>query len=331
MINLVEKNFIIECFDKLIERNVFCKEDISPSLLTEEEIINFEKKHNITLPSLFKAYLMTYNYSFTDIYAGMITDINDPFAKCEELNLFIFNLPEKNTLTYLENNINYAKEAGLFSLGFIPIATIEHQGIICIDLFSDENDPNDYGIIWFSFDVLDKSNDELKTQYKVLFEDFKSFLECIFMGSNDEKIDFYTKYADDDKLFDTLDEYHDNDEYEAIISTIFKIPRSHWNNKLYFRLISAHNNLNDFKTAIHYLNILKNKCITNKDKAKWHYMYGYIFYAQDDDEKAKSEFEIAAKLDPSDEDYPALIKECEEYINNKSKKQQTHYKFIKLM
>jgi len=44
----------------LKERGWFADQELERSTVTEEEIAAFEAKHQVTLPSLYKAYLMSY-------------------------------------------------------------------------------------------------------------------------------------------------------------------------------------------------------------------------------------------------------------------------------
>ena len=56
----LEKEFIEQAFRKLKERGWFADQELERSTVTEEEIAAFEAKHQVTLPSLYKAYLTSY-------------------------------------------------------------------------------------------------------------------------------------------------------------------------------------------------------------------------------------------------------------------------------
>ena len=56
----LEKEFIEQAFRKLKERGWFVDQELERSTVTEEEIAAFEAKHQVTLPSLYKAYLTSY-------------------------------------------------------------------------------------------------------------------------------------------------------------------------------------------------------------------------------------------------------------------------------
>ena len=50
------KEFIEQAVQNLRERGWISEGDLTPSSITEEEIKAFEKKHQITLPSLYRAF-----------------------------------------------------------------------------------------------------------------------------------------------------------------------------------------------------------------------------------------------------------------------------------
>ncbi len=49
--------------------------------------------------------------------------------------------------------------------------------------------------------------------------------------------------SDSDKLYEELDKWHDDNEYDKIANAVMNIPHENWSNKMWFRLISAYNNL----------------------------------------------------------------------------------------
>ena len=91
---------------------------------------------------------------------------------------------------------------------------------------------------------------------------------------------------DTDPLYDTLDVWHDEDEYDKILETIYAIPREQWSNKLWFRVISALNNKGEFTEAKKEIGALNDRCETPAEMAKLFYMLGYIFYKSDQEYKA---------------------------------------------
>lgn len=122
------------------------------------------------------------------------------------------------------------------------------------------------------------------------------------------------KIADDDKLYELLDKWHDEDEYENILETIFEIPREKWSNKLWFRVISAYNNLEQFEDATKELRQMRPVCVKPEDVAKWYYMYAYIFYANDKEVLAAWHLNEGLKYDSKHESCLELKETCDEYI-----------------
>lgn len=55
-----ETEFVEQAFQKLKKRGWFADQELERSTVTEEEIAAFEAKHQVMLPSLYKAYLMSY-------------------------------------------------------------------------------------------------------------------------------------------------------------------------------------------------------------------------------------------------------------------------------
>ncbi|MCI9320709.1 MAG: SMI1/KNR4 family protein [Lachnospiraceae bacterium] len=55
-----EKEFIEQAFQKLKERGWFSGQEFEPSAITEQEIAAFEREHQVTLPSLYKAFLTAF-------------------------------------------------------------------------------------------------------------------------------------------------------------------------------------------------------------------------------------------------------------------------------
>lgn len=145
------------------------------------------------------------------------------------------------------------------------------------------------------------------------------------------KFDENGKISDDDKLYKSLDKWHDKDEYERIVSSILGIPREQWSVRLWFRLISAYNNLKQFDKARGELRLVEPLCVTPKWKAYFCYMHGYIYSGEDKDMMAISCYNDGKKADPGNEgdfDFDGLIKECREYIDKDLKKLGTLSDYI---
>lgn len=117
---------------------------------------------------------------------------------------------------------------------------------------------------------------------------------------------------DTDSLYETLDEWHNNDEYDKILETIHAIPREHWSNKLWFRVVSALNNKEEFDAAREELNHLSERCQTPADQAKSYYMLGYMYYKTDKEYKAIECYQAGMECDPEDSGELSLQNECDE-------------------
>lgn len=128
------------------------------------------------------------------------------------------------------------------------------------------------------------------------------------------------KIADDDKLYELLDQWHEDDEYDNILEKIFEIPREQWSNKLWFRVISAYNNKNEFDNANAELSQLRPNCVSAEDVAKWYYMSAYIFYVRDQDVLAKWYLEKSLEYNPQYDGSLELLEEVQEYIDESVKK-----------
>ncbi len=147
----------------------------------------------------------------------------------------------------------------------------------------------------------------------------------------DHRLDENGKFSDADELYESLDKWYDNDEYDKIVNSILEIPREHWSTKLWFRLISAYNNLKKFDKAREELELIKPLCVTPKWKAYFYYMHGYIHYREGKDMLAISCYNKGKEADPENLgkfDFDALIKECREYIDKDLKKLGTLSDYI---
>ncbi len=131
-------------------------------------------------------------------------------------------------------------------------------------------------------------------------------------------LDENEKISDSDKLYDSLDEWYDNDEFDKIVKAVLDVPEEQWSVKLRFRLISAYNNLKEFKKSREQLKIIHPLCETPAERARFFYMNGYILYMNDKDMAALACFEDGVAVDPDDTsglDLKSDVKDCIEYIN----------------
>ena len=118
---------------------------------------------------------------------------------------------------------------------------------------------------------------------------------------------------DDDPVFALLDEWHDKDEYEKILSRIEEIPEEKRSNEVYFRKISALNNLSRYAEARKEIQFLSPRCNSGKDLGKLFYMLGYIYDQTNCEYRAVECYRMSYQLDPEKEGTTALIEESIEY------------------
>lgn len=105
---------------------------------------------------------------------------------------------------------------------------------------------------------------------------------------------------DDDVIYEKLDKWYDNKEYDKIAEAVLDIPFERWSNRLWFRLISAYNNLKQFDKAGLELQKLKSRCESPDDIAHWYYMNGYIQFMNNRIFSALHLYEDGLAADPED-------------------------------
>ncbi|MBD5081701.1 MAG: DUF1266 domain-containing protein [Ruminococcaceae bacterium] len=119
----------------------------------------------------------------------------------------------------------------------------------------------------------------------------------------DKKVSFeeYTGIIkDDDAIYENLDKWYDDNEYDKIAEAVLGVPFERWSNQLWFRLISAYNNLKQFDKAEVELQKLKPRCESPADIAHWLYMNGYIRFTNNKTFSALHLFEDGHAADPDD-------------------------------
>ena len=122
---------------------------------------------------------------------------------------------------------------------------------------------------------------------------------------------------DDDEIYELLDQWHENDEYDKILDKIAEIPPERRSNKIYFRKISALNNLSRYNDARRELGALNARCKSPEDRARWFYMLGYIFDNTHCEGKAVECFRQAMEVWPesaSKFDLPQMIEDSMGYV-----------------
>ncbi|MDE6724126.1 MAG: hypothetical protein K2J79_00830, partial [Ruminiclostridium sp.] len=117
---------------------------------------------------------------------------------------------------------------------------------------------------------------------------------------------------DDDAIYEKLDKWYDDKEYNKIADAVLDIPFERWSNRLWFRLISAYNNLKQFDKAGLELQKMKSRCESPADIAHWYYMNGYIQFMNNRMFSALHLYEDGLAADPEDTDELDLQQEIDD-------------------
>ncbi|WNS42366.1 tetratricopeptide repeat protein [Paenibacillus sp. MMS20-IR301] len=102
-----------------------------------------------------------------------------------------------------------------------------------------------------------------------------------------------------EELIAQLNAWHEEDEFEQIVSRIKEVPTPLIDDELAVHLGRALNNLGRYKEALKWFNKTADK---GKKDPLWHFRVGYAHYYLDQYDEAIKAFEKAHKLDPEDED-----------------------------
>lgn len=145
-----EERFIRQAFQALIDRGIAKPEYFSPSTVSDEDIIAFERKFNVILPALIKTYLKAYCYDFNYIRTPVPIDINPITIQSKEyethaLWLDLLSVPKENPLKDLYHRMeNFREMVTDEYLAGMTIESISHllpiadwyagAGPLCIDL-----------------------------------------------------------------------------------------------------------------------------------------------------------------------------------------------------
>ena len=115
--------------------------------------------------------------------------------------------------------------------------------------------------------------------------------------------------SDNDPIYELLDKWHEDDEYEKILQKVDEIPMEERSNKLWFRKISALNNLERYAEAREEIAKLSPRCTEPSDIGRLFYMTGYIYDQSHCEFKAIECYRRRAEIDPSWD-------ECDEWVND---------------
>lgn len=192
-----EKAFVEQAFQKLKARGWFAEQELERSTVTEEEIAAFEAKHQVTLTSLYKAYLMSFRIPEGEYIMSIIKDPNIDWGYAggplwldlrgavtmEELEEWMDILQEiRGYCDVPEESFHYLIPIGDWGAGWGPL---------CLDL-SRENrvDPKNadtWSVVWFEHEDFEWEKSYLGEDGLLHGQpaapDFKTLLEWYFYGS----------------------------------------------------------------------------------------------------------------------------------------------------
>ena len=186
------KAFVETAFQKLIQRGWVLPEQLTLSPNTEQQITAFEQKYNIKIPMIYRAFLLSYQYPFSD-------GLNTIVYKYDELEpLWIF-LPTP-TISDLEKNYLELQEVAMDCCD-ITFENCEHLlhigdwgygwGPLCIDLSKSETDvniedENTWQLVWLDHEKNWNewgTNKNGKLVGSAAAPNFQTLLEWYFMGT----------------------------------------------------------------------------------------------------------------------------------------------------
>lgn len=200
-----EELFVQKAFQALIERGVASESMLAPSTVADADLDAFERRFDIRLPSLFRAYLKAYCYDFSVMCAPVPLDGMEHGEPESEKGLCWIELlslpreePLKNLYAGMESFRRICTDKNLVNLkldhikNFVPVG--EWDGPLCIDLNQtrvQEDNPSTWQICRFDETVFDwKGAGYIDGQGRVAgewkFPDFKTLLEVYFYGKYDK-------------------------------------------------------------------------------------------------------------------------------------------------
>lgn len=199
MILQTEKEFVAGAFQKLKERGWFPGQDLEPSTITEQEIAAFEQEYQVTLPSLYKAFLTSFRLPESD--SNSICSVIERSGDFGPLWLMI---DSPRTMSEIAERMEVLQEIREFCdlpedcfRNLIPIGDWgAGWGPLCIDLSkpeseADENNSRTWSLVWFDHEEFDwderyLGDDGLLHGRKAL-PDLKTLLELYFYGALEDK------------------------------------------------------------------------------------------------------------------------------------------------
>ena len=201
-----EAEFVEQAFEKLKERGWFADQELERSTVTEEEIAAFEAKHQVTLPSLYKAYLMSYRIPDREYIMSIAEDPNRDWeysggplwldlrgaVMMEELENWMESFQEIRDYCDLpEESFRYLIPIGDWGAGWGPL---------CLDLSRegkvDPQNTDTWSVVWFDHEDFEWEQSYLGEDGLLHGQsaapDFKTLLEWYFCGSLESEFEAAT-------------------------------------------------------------------------------------------------------------------------------------------
>lgn len=199
-----EREFVAGAFQKLKERGWFPGEEFDPSPITEQEIVAFEREHQVTLPSLYKTYLTSFcfpkNLRGSSQICSIVGDDDD------DIGALWLEIDSPRAMSEISQRMEILQEIrdfcelpeGCFQ-NLIPIGDWgAGWGPLCIDLSQpedkiDEKDESTWSLVWFDHEEFDwdqqyLGEDGLLHGEKAL-PNLKVLLESYFYGALEERFE----------------------------------------------------------------------------------------------------------------------------------------------
>ncbi|AWI05532.1 SMI1/KNR4 family protein [Clostridium drakei] len=172
--NHPEKFEIEEMFDDgecIVPENMKDSNDANKWVLlesnvSEEDIFKLEKKINIKLPSIYKAFISTYFHMFKEL-DGVLNDFHCEDGK--EVYVDIFRQPSNKPLQVIENVYKECEE--IIEFGYIPIGDFNGWGPLCFDAH------NSYKLVWLDHEEYYscETREELEELGETIFDNRDSY------------------------------------------------------------------------------------------------------------------------------------------------------------
>lgn len=143
------------------------------SNVSEKDILKLEEKFNVKLPSLYKAFISIYFHMFQEL-DGVLDDFHCEDGK--EVYVDILPQPSNKPLQVIENVYEGCED--IIEFGYIPMGDFNGWGLLCFDAL------NNYKLVWLDHEEYYncETREELEELGETIFDNFKEFLECFFVG-----------------------------------------------------------------------------------------------------------------------------------------------------